>query len=91
MTQMRENGVGIRRRSGGEGLERLSEAELAGLGVCVCVCVSERERERGACRGRERERPRRRARFEAGRWRVGGSEVKQPWGAGEEARRAGRP
>ena len=76
-------------------MERLSEAELAGLGVCVCVCVSEREREReretGACRGREREGPRRRARFEAGRWRVGGSEVKQPWGAGEEARRAGRP
>lgn len=24
---------------GGEGLERVSEAELAGLGVCVCVCV----------------------------------------------------
>ena len=39
VAQMRENGVGIRRWRGGEGLERLSEAELAGLGVRVCVCV----------------------------------------------------
>ena len=33
-------------------MERLSEAELAGLGVCVCVCVCEKEVPVGGGKGR---------------------------------------